>query len=314
MTLKAPNKESYHNLSWVLKNAQNGFYLYTASPLMQRNVAQYYSAPDIALYDYSQNSAPYSFSVLAQWALAQKARAFFVINMHIALREDKDMVNLNLSRDLLAKIAGVWILGLTEQADNRLCKIAPDFYSFIRIHNHFEDEGTINETPAPKMDYDSAGSYYDSYPEARQQMQRYTSLCAELLALPLTAEADRLLSTAITLTNIAELYQKYGQYNQAMELFQRIKDIREKVLGKEHQDTANTYNNIGEMYRSQGEYDQALEWHKKSYRIFLHKLGDAHPHTIESKNDLAAAYSKTGLSEPFEQWLRENFPADGGDL
>ena len=45
--------------------------------------------------------------------------------------------------------------------------------------------------------------------------------------------------------------------------------IREKVLGKEHPNTANTYNNIALVYHHQGDYVKAQELRNKA--IAIHK-------------------------------------------
>lgn len=296
MTPAESNSESYSTLRWVLDNAQNGFYLYTATPLMQRRVAEFFNAPDIAVYDYGRHSAVYSFSVLAQWAMQQEKtnRAFFVINMQIALQEENDLINLNLSRDLFSEIDGMWIFGMTPDADNRLINIAHDFYSFIRLHTHFENEIIEREAPTSIADISSSDGYYDSYMEAEEQLQRYAGLRDELLALPPDAEPDRLLSAAITLNNIAELYRNYGRYDDAMKLYKRIKDIREKFLGKEHPDTSDTYNDIAIVYHRQGDYAKTLEWYEKALDIRKTVLGKEHPSTATMYNNIAIVYTRQG--------------------
>ncbi|MCL2644297.1 MAG: tetratricopeptide repeat protein, partial [Betaproteobacteria bacterium] len=302
MTPSSLNNESYSTLRWVLKNAKKGFYLYTATHPMQRRVAEHFSSQDIAIYDYSQHNMAYSFGVLAQWAMRQKCRAFFVINMQVALEKEKDIINLNLSRDLLSEIDGIWIFGMTPDADNRLVKIAHDFYSFIRLQPHFEDEGIESETPTPILSSSTLEGYYDSYAEAEEQMQRYAGLRDELLALPLDAAPETLLSAAITLENIAELYGKYGHYDDAMKLSMRIKTIREMALGIEHPDTATTYNNIANVFDSQGDYGKALEWHEKALAIKEKVLGKEHPDTAKTYNNIALIYHNQGNYDKALEW------------
>jgi len=232
------NSEPYASMRWVFENARDGFYLFTATPPMQRRVADYFGGYGIAVYDYGKDNAPYSFAVLAKWAQKQRARICFVINMQIALREGNDMINLNLSRDLLTKIDTIWVFGMTPDTESRLVKTAGDFYSFFRFHMSFEDEGIESEKiPEPIADSITYGKYYDSYEEASEQMERYADMCEELLALPLDSEPERLLSAAVTLGNIADLHYNYGNYDFAMKLFMQIKQIRENVLGIEHPDT-----------------------------------------------------------------------------
>ena len=265
MTLSTHNNESFFTLQWVLNNAQKGFYIYTATPGMQCFVTNHYNAPDIAVYDYNRTFEPsaYSFPVLANWAMRQNARAFFVINMQEALLQDEDIMNLNLSRDLLSNIGGIWILGMTPEADNRLFKIAYDLYSFVRLKVHFEDEvkGSEDKRFAPDPTLTLTDETFD---EAEEQILRYADLREELLALPMDAEPNRLLSAAITLDNIAKLYQNYRHYDYALKLYERIMLIREKILGKEHPDTSDTYNCIAEIYDRQGSHSMAAEWRRKA--------------------------------------------------
>ncbi|MDR1687978.1 MAG: hypothetical protein LBS21_05120 [Clostridiales bacterium] len=138
MTKTAGNKESFNTLQWVLNNAEKGFYLFTASALMQRKVAEHYKDYGISIYDYTKNNAKYSFGKLAGWANKQKTKIFFVINMQDAFKDESDMQNLNLSRDLLSKTGSVWIFGMTKFADDKLVNAAMDFYSFIRVSADFD--------------------------------------------------------------------------------------------------------------------------------------------------------------------------------
>jgi tetratricopeptide (TPR) repeat protein len=60
------------------------------------------------------------------------------------------------------------------------------------------------------------------------------------------------------------VYDNKGDYDIALEYYEKALVIREKILGKKHPDTANIYNNIAEVYRSQGNYNSALELYQKS--------------------------------------------------
>jgi len=90
------------------------------------------------------------------------------------------------------------------------------------------------------------------------------------------------------------LYYNNGQYAQAVEWFRKALDIYEKVLGKEHPDTATTYNNIAGVYDSQGEYSMALESYQKALDIQEKVLGKEHPSTAATYNNIALVYSNQG--------------------
>ena len=60
-------------------------------------------------------------------------------------------------------------------------------------------------------------------------------------------------STALSLNNLAALYDNQGKYDEAESLYQRALAIREKVLGSDHPDTAETRNNLAVLHSSIGE-------------------------------------------------------------
>jgi predicted ATP-binding protein involved in virulence/Tfp pilus assembly protein PilF len=89
------------------------------------------------------------------------------------------------------------------------------------------------------------------------------------------------------------VYQAKGEYDKALEFFQKSLTIREEVLGKKHPDPATSYNNIGMVYNSKGEYDKALEFFQKSLTIREEVLGKKHPNTATSYNNIAGVYHRS---------------------
>ena len=313
MTPIVQNAESYRLMRWVFDNADKGFYVITASPDTQRRVAAFFGDRGTAVYDYSKNNSPYSYGMLAQWAIRQNARILFVLNMQIALREKDDMLNLNLSRDFLTEIKRIWVFAMTPDTDELLSRTAMDFYSFVRIQAHFEDERG-NEDDAEKHEIRNLliiggdirnGGYYGSYEEAAQQMERYGDLRDELIGLPMDAGPDRMLTAAITLENIADLYERYGKYDDALELLERVKDIREEFLSEEHADTATVYHKIGNIYINKGKYCQSLDWHMKALAIRKKVFGDNHLATAESYNDAALVFIRQGNFDNAMEWFQK---------
>ncbi|KIM09585.1 MAG: hypothetical protein KU38_08500, partial [Sulfurovum sp. FS08-3] len=86
------------------------------------------------------------------------------------------------------------------------------------------------------------------------------------------------------------VYDSIGEYDKALEFYQKSLAIREEVLGIKHPDTATSYNNIGEVYKSKGEYDKALEFYQKALAIREEVLGIKHPDTATSYNNIAHLY------------------------
>ena len=62
---------------------------------------------------------------------------------------------------------------------------------------------------------------------------------------------------AVSLNNLALLYDTQGRYAQAEPLYKRSLAILEKSLGPDHPDVAKSLNNLGLLYDKQGQYTQA---------------------------------------------------------
>ena len=103
---------------------------------------------------------------------------------------------------------------------------------------------------------------------------------------------------ALSLNNLAALYDSQGKYAEAEPLHKRSLAIKEKVLGKEHPDVALfggqevlkrvDLNNLAALYDSQGKYAEAEPLHKRSLAIREKVLGKEHPDVALSLNNLAA--------------------------
>jgi len=116
--------------------------------------------------------------------------------------------------------------------------------------------------------------------------------------LILSREAGRLLNqTAYRLDDRA-------QHAEAEPLYGRALEIRQKVLGPEHPDTATSLDNLAGLYDSQGRYAEAEPLHRRALEIGEKALGPEHPHTATSLNNLAELYRAQGRyaeAEPLYQ-------------
>ena len=96
------------------------------------------------------------------------------------------------------------------------------------------------------------------------------------------------------LHNLAYLYKDQGNYDEALKFYNMTLEIREKILGKDHPDTAITYNNIADVYHVQGNYDEALNFNYMALEIREKKLGKDHPYTAITYNNIACIYKAQG--------------------
>jgi tetratricopeptide (TPR) repeat protein len=287
------NSEAYETVSWILENADTGFFIITAPHNMQRELASLYKTTKVAIFDYAQNPAPYSFSEISAWAEScREADFYFILNMQLALKNESEMLSFNMSRDMLAKMHKAWFFFMTKETDNRLAAFAFDVYSYVRLKAHFTQE--IAEGPLN----DQIISYFDkpvNLYEAKEALARYKDLEKQLLALPLDDTADnQLLAAAITLSNIADLYFNCAQYEDAHKLLGTVRKIREKILGSVHPDTAAAYNDMALVCDSQGDYDKALELFGNALAIYEKVLAKEHPDTAATYNNIAGVYLHQG--------------------
>ena len=96
------------------------------------------------------------------------------------------------------------------------------------------------------------------------------------------------------MNNLAGVYCEQGDYGKALEYFRKELNIRERVLGTEHSDTATTYNNLANVYKDQGDYEKALEYYGKALAIRERVLGSEHSDTADTYNNLANVYHEHG--------------------
>ena len=83
------------------------------------------------------------------------------------------------------------------------------------------------------------------------------------------------------------MYANKGDYDTALEYYNKTLDIRKQLLGENHPDTATSYNNIGAVYDDKGDYDTALENYNKAKVILEQKLPSTHPNILTVKRNIS---------------------------
>ena len=94
-------------------------------------------------------------------------------------------------------------------------------------------------------------------------------------------------------------------YAKALEWFQKDVDISEKVLGREHPDTARTYSNIAFAYYCQVEYAKALEWDLKALVSYEKIYGKEHPYTVATYHNIGLVYDKLDDYPKALEWFQQ---------
>ena len=129
-------------------------------------------------------------------------------------------------------------------------------------------------------------SEFAYFNEAKEIYQRLLSLCEETFGYNK--------QTASSYNNIGNVCGITGDYNKALDFYNKALEIQEKVLGEEHSDTTCSYNNIGNVYNDLGNYDKALKNHNKALEIRKKILGEEHTDTASSYNNIGNVCNNLG--------------------
>jgi tetratricopeptide (TPR) repeat protein len=99
-----------------------------------------------------------------------------------------------------------------------------------------------------------------------------------------------------------------GQYDRAIELYERALRIQEATLGVMHASTAATICSMGTSYSNKGQYDRAIELYERALRIEEATLGEMHASTAATICSIGASYGNKGqydrAIELYERALR----------
>lgn len=89
-------------------------------------------------------------------------------------------------------------------------------------------------------------------------------------------------------------FNDLGEYEKALEYFQRALEGREKALGKDHRQTLAAVNNVGNVYYGRGEYEKTLKYYQRVLEGQEKVLGNHHPDTLSIVENIGNVYCKQG--------------------
>ena len=109
-------------------------------------------------------------------------------------------------------------------------------------------------------------------------------------ALHIAEKNNDSIDIAISYNNIGSVYSDKGDYDKALEYYNKALTIWKSKLGEEHTDVARSYNNIGLVYQAKSDYDKALKYFNKALAIQKAKLGEEHTDVARSYNNIGVVY------------------------
>jgi tetratricopeptide (TPR) repeat protein len=96
------------------------------------------------------------------------------------------------------------------------------------------------------------------------------------------------------------LGEQNHKHSFADNLLRRALNIRKRILGLDHTDTADSFNNLAELLRTQGRYEAAEALQRRDLAICEKVLGPEHTNTAISLNNLGLLLHKKGNYEEAE--------------
>jgi tetratricopeptide (TPR) repeat protein len=96
--------------------------------------------------------------------------------------------------------------------------------------------------------------------------------------------------TAILANSLATGLKRLALYNEALNFFERGLEIRKRILGENHSDTARTLHDLAEVYREQGKYGQALPLYQQTLEIQETGLGINSAHMALTLNNIGVVH------------------------
>jgi tetratricopeptide (TPR) repeat protein len=82
-----------------------------------------------------------------------------------------------------------------------------------------------------------------------------------------------------------------GDYDLAIDNYEKAIDLNLKQLGPAHQNVAAAYNNLGLAYNSKGDHDEAIDYYNRALKILIKKLGATHENVATTYNNIGLAYT-----------------------
>ncbi len=122
----------------------------------------------------------------------------------------------------------------------------------------------------------------------------------------LTAEQRRSLGQTDALMD--EVIRLHGQakFREALPLARRVVDMRRKLLGQSHPDTASALNNLGELLSGMGEYAEAWSCTQEALAANEKTLGKNHPDTAVRLNNLGGLLARQGNLAAARPYLEQS--------
>ena len=112
---------------------------------------------------------------------------------------------------------------------------------------------------------------------------------------------------ATILSNKGSVLTELGHHQDAIDHLERALQIRHKVLGATHHETASSVHNIGSYYYTIGQTDKALSCFQDALSVRMKSFGGIHPSIAISLNNIGSVYFKLGEIDKALKYYEESY-------
>ncbi|WP_375771750.1 tetratricopeptide repeat-containing serine/threonine protein kinase [Archangium gephyra] len=131
--------------------------------------------------------------------------------------------------------------------------------------------------------------------EVGWRQARYQEAQGLTLAMESAVEvADDDETRADSLNDQAIAFQEMGRYDEARSRYERVLELRKKVLGPEHPKVISAYNNLGVALGALGKYEEARAAYEQALTLRRKTLGPDNPLVANSYSNLGTALGQLG--------------------
>lgn len=151
---------------------------------------------------------------------------------------------------------------------------------------------------------EEAGSYSLNV-EAKLQKAPAASYTISLVEIRAATEPDHSLQQARMLFAQSRQLRREGKYAESLASGEKVREIREKLLGVNHPEVARSLNHLGNLLFEKSDYVKAEPLYQRALEIRKKALGGDHPSVAQTLNDLAVLYLRRGDTEKAESLHRQ---------
>ena len=157
--------------------------------------------------------------------------------------------------------------------------------------------------PDVAKSYNGIGVIYDEQGDYIKALEYYNKAlsiwlyCFKEDQLDEATYYNNILSLATCFNNIGSVFFGHGDFNEALENYNKALSFYESIFGDSDLSVARCYSNLGLVYNKLGEYNKALEFSIKALNIRKTILGEKHPDVALCYNNIGLVYGEQNENE-----------------